>query len=177
MLPSRKTNFFNLLCACGHQMCQQPVACECVPFSCLWLWLCHSQLKRSSHSYMSLPSKTTSVFSHFKLPCQSEKLKVSSRVINLVPKNTHQTFQCSMLSAAPASWDFCVAHGRMYDIKRRINWKHHINREKAIGSTLNISYFVGWNTVFTAFGCNLSRDAFHKFLCSAHHHCLCSWSC
>ena len=67
-----------------------------------------------------------------KSPCQSEKLKASSWVINLVKKNTHQTFweEClqknvcalydqrrvpSMLSAASASWDFSVTHGGMYN--------------------------------------------------------------
>ena len=40
----------------------------------------------SSLSYVS--GKATSVFNHFKLPCQSKKLKTSSWVINFV-KKTH----------------------------------------------------------------------------------------
>ena len=48
-----------------------------------------------------------------------------------------------MWSAVPASWDFSVAHGRMYDVEQHVNWKCHINKGKAIGSTLKISHFVG----------------------------------
>ena len=71
-----------------------------VSFLSLWCWLCHSQLAFTSwpgslwfnsHSWASLPGETTSVFSHFKSPCQSGKLKVSSWVINLV-----QAMTCSI---------------------------------------------------------------------------------
>ena len=51
-----------------------------------------------------------------------------------------------MLTAAPASWDFSVAHGGMYDIERCVNWKCDINKGKAIGSTLKISHFMGCET-------------------------------
>jgi len=37
-------------------------------------------------------------------------------------------------------WDFFVAHGGMYDVKQCINLKRHINKGKAIGSTLKISH-------------------------------------
>ena len=50
---------------------------------------CSIQL--NSLSYASRPGETTSIFSHFKSPCQSEKLKVSSWVINLV-----QAMTCSI---------------------------------------------------------------------------------
>ena len=69
----------------------------------------------------------------------------------------------SMWSAAPASWDVSVAHGGMY-IKQHMYLKHHISEWKVVGSMLKISHFYGlWDGVFTAFGCNLSRDAFHNF--------------
>ena len=41
----------------------------------------------------------------------------------------------SMLSAVSAS----SVLGRMYDVKQRVNLKRHINKGKAIGSTLKIS--------------------------------------
>ena len=47
-----------------------------------------------------------------------------------------------MLNAVPASWDFSVCHGGMYDVEWRVNWKRHINKGKAIGSTLKILYFM-----------------------------------
>ena len=40
----------------------------------------------NSRSFASLPGETTSIFNHFKLPCWSKKLKVSSWVINLIQK-------------------------------------------------------------------------------------------
>ena len=50
--------------------------------------LTNHSVRFNSCSYASLPGKTTSIFNHFKLPCQSEKLKASPRVVNLVQK-TH----------------------------------------------------------------------------------------
>ena len=46
----------------------------------------------NSCSYVSLPGETTSVFRHFKSPCWSEKLKASSRVMNLVQKKCTPKF-------------------------------------------------------------------------------------
>ena len=84
--------------SCGHQIRQQPVVR--VPF-CVWDVGCATANRRSrfnqltnhsirfnSCSYASLPGKTTSVFSHFKSPCRSEKPKASSRVMNLAKKCT-----------------------------------------------------------------------------------------
>ena len=83
---------------CGHQIRQQPVVC--VPF-CVWDVGCatanrHSRFNQltnrsiwfSSCSYASLPGETTSIFSHFKSPCWSEKPKASSRGMNLKKKRT-----------------------------------------------------------------------------------------
>ena len=117
-------------------------------------------IRFSSRSYASLHGKTTSIFNHFKSPCWSEKLKASSWVINLVQKKAHQnfkeeyyteTFLCVVRSVRSArhvkcstcffsSWDFSVARGGMYDIKQRVNLKCHINKGRAIGSTLKISH-------------------------------------
>ena len=116
--------------SCGHQIRQHPVVR--VPF-CVWCVGCatanwHSRFNQltnrsvrfSFRFYASLPGETTSIFNHFKSPCQSEKLKTSSRVMNLA-KKTHtkisgksiiQNSFCalydqrrapSMWSAAPAS--------------------------------------------------------------------------
>ena len=74
-------------------------SCACA-FLCPRCWLRHSQshscfnqlTNRSvwfnSRSYASLPGETTSVFSHFKSPCRSEKPKASSWVMNLKKKRT-----------------------------------------------------------------------------------------
>ena len=129
------------------------------------VWACFNQLTNhsvwfNSCSYASLPGEMTSVFSHFKSPCWSEKLKASSRVMNLVKKTAHQNFQeehytetflCVVRSTWSAkhvkcsacffsSWDSSVAHGGMYNVKQCVNSKHHINKRKAIGSTLKISH-------------------------------------
>ena len=98
--PSEKQFIFifNPMRLCGHQICQQLVVH--VPF-CVWDVGCATANRRSrfnqltnhsvrfnSRSYASLPGETTSVFNHFKSPCRSEKLKASSRVMNL-KKKTH----------------------------------------------------------------------------------------
>ena len=92
--PLSPRNFFfyifNLLCACGHQMHQQPVAS--VPFLCMWCWLCHigirilnqltnCSVRFSSRYYASLPGETTSV-----LVISNGHTEASSRVINLIKK-------------------------------------------------------------------------------------------
>ena len=41
----------------------------------------------------------------------------------------------SIVCTAPASWDFSVAHGGMYNIEQCVNSNCHINKGKAIGST------------------------------------------
>ena len=46
-----------------------------------------------------------------------------------------------------SSWDFSVAHGGMYDVEQRVNLKHHINKGKAMGSTLKISRFMGFEAL------------------------------
>ena len=123
--------------------------------------LTYHSVRFISHSYASLPGETTSVFNHFKSPCWSEKLKASFRVMNLVNnKNALQNFReeyytekflCVVRSTRSAkhvkrsacffsSWDFSVTHGGMYDIEQRVNSKRHINKGKAIGSTLKISH-------------------------------------
>ena len=119
--------------------------------NCLFLILC---VWFSSHSYASLPGETTSVFNHCKLPCRSEKLKASFRVMNLVKKKKHQNFQeecytemflCIVRSTQStmhvkcsacffSSWDY----GGMYDVEQRINSKRHINKGKVIGRMLKI---------------------------------------
>ena len=112
---------------------------------------CSVQL--NSLSYASRPGETTSVFSHFNSPCQSEKLKASSWVINLV-KKTHQTFweEClqknvcalydqrrvpSMLSAASTSWDFSVTHGGMYSSEWRVSWKFWLIDDRLYSAILH----------------------------------------
>ena len=141
--PKKQFYFiFDLVCACGHQMCQQQAAR--VPFFVSLVLvvpqpvgvhvlnqLTNCSVWFNSRSYASLPGEMTHVFNHFKSPCQSEKQKTSSQVINLVKKHTpnfpgriylqksfcalySQRRAPSMLSAAPASWDFSVAHGGIY---------------------------------------------------------------
>ena len=107
--PSEKHFFkiFNPMRVCGHQIRQQPVAH--VPFWCLMCWLCHSQsafafnqltnrnVRFSSRSYASLHGKTTSIFNHFKSPCQNEKLKASVWVMNLLKKTHTKIFGKSII--------------------------------------------------------------------------------
>ena len=73
----------------------------------------------SSRSYASLPD-ATSVFSHFKSPCRSEKLKTSSWVINLVKNHTpkfpgrvlyrNSSVHCSCtINSAPSMWSTAPA--------------------------------------------------------------------
>lgn len=80
-------------------MRQQPVACEPFfvsgvlvvpqPVSIYILnWLTSWSIQFNSRSYVSLPGEMTSVFSHFKSRCWSEKLKVSSRVSKSCQENT-----------------------------------------------------------------------------------------
>ena len=57
-----------------------------------------------------------------------------------------------MLSGAPASWDLSVACDRVYNVELCINWKHHINKGKAIGTTLKISRFMGCETLSSHLG-------------------------
>jgi len=154
--------FFYPVHLCGYQIRQQPVVR--VPF-CVWDVGCATAYRRShfnqltnrsvwfnSRSYASLPGETTSVFSHFKSPCRSEKPKASSRVMNLKKMHTKisgksmiQNSFCalydqhrvpSMWSAAPAS----SVLGGMYDVEQRVNLKRHIKKGKAIGNTLKISH-------------------------------------
>ena len=167
--PSEKQKLFifDLMRSCGHQIRQQPVVR--VPF-CVWGVGCATANRRSrfnrltnhsvqfnSHFYASLPGKMTSVFNHFKSPCRSEKLKASSRVMNL-DKKTHTKIsgksiiqnsfcalsdQCrapSMWSAAPASSVLGTFLSPMAECTTSNNSKHHINKGKAIGSMLKISH-------------------------------------
>ena len=78
--------------------------------------------------------------------CQNKTLTELSGKINVQKSFCALYDQCrapSMLSAAPASWDFSVAHGGMYNIKRQVNSNCHMNKGKVIGSTLNISQVMG----------------------------------
>ena len=119
--PSEKQKLFifDPMHACGHQIRQQPVVH--VPF-CVWDVGCTTANQRSrfnqltnhsvrfnSRSYASLPGETTSVFSHFKSPCQSEKPKASSRVMNLARKTYTKISGKSMIQNR-----FCV----LYDQRR-----------------------------------------------------------
>ena len=148
-LPPKNSNcLFLILCMrAGSNVPATGCACAFFISVVLVVWqpdgvrvlnqLISRSLRFSSHSYASLLGETTSVFSCFKSPCQSKMLKASSRVINLF----------FFLTYIELFWEeymyFSVAHDRMYDVEWRVNWKHHINKWKAIGSTLNISHFMG----------------------------------
>ena len=104
---------FSILCACGCQLHQQPVAS--VPFLCMWCWLCHIDVRIlnqlttcsvqfSSRYYVSLPGETTSV-----LVISNGHTEASSRVINLIKKAhtklcsknmSTETFQCIVRPAS-----------------------------------------------------------------------------
>ena len=78
--------------------------------------------------------------------CQNKTLTELYGKINIRKSFCALYDQCrvpSMLSAVPASWDFSVAHGGMYNIKRQVNSNCHMNKGKVIGSTLNISQVMG----------------------------------
>ena len=125
---------------------------------CILSQLTNCSVLVNSCSYVSLLGETTSIFNYFESPCQSEKLKASSWVINLSGKNTStETFLCIvrstqsvpsmlLLSAASASWDIFVAPGRIYNVAWRLSWKWHITKGKAIGSALKIFHFMGCET-------------------------------
>ena len=93
-LPWKKKRFiFDLVHACGHQMCQQKAAR--VPFFVSVVLvvpqpvgvrvlnqLTNCSVRFNSCSFASLPGEMTHVFNHFKSLCWSEKQKTSSRVIS-----------------------------------------------------------------------------------------------
>ena len=55
----------------------------------------------------------------------------------------------------------------MHAVEWGINWKHHIKQRKSSRKHTEEFPFYGlWYAVFTAFGCNLRGDAFHRFLCN-----------
>ena len=97
--PSEKQKLciFDPMCACGHQIRQQPVTHVpfCVsevlvvpyPISVFiltsWPILAFSSVPALMHHFLM-----QLVFSHFKLPCRSEKLKAISWVINLFKNHT-----------------------------------------------------------------------------------------
>ena len=112
----------------------------------------------SSRSYASLLGKTTSVFSHFKnRHAEVRSWKRAPGWWKKKKRNAHQEkcyteqFLCVIVQSTQSakhvkcstcfsSWDFSVAHGRMYDVEQCIDSKRHINKGKAIGSTLKISH-------------------------------------
>ena len=57
-----------------------------------------------------------------------------------IVRSTQSTKHVKCSACFFSSWDFSVAHGRMYDVDPRVNLKRHINKGKAIGSTLKISH-------------------------------------
>ena len=115
--------------------------------------LTNRSVRFNSRSYTSLSGETTSVFNHFKSPCWSEKPLASSWVMNLAKKPPTKIWRKSMIEnslcalydqrRAPSMWSSAPAYSAlvgMYDVKQRVNLKRHINKGKAIGSTLKISH-------------------------------------
>ena len=102
---------------------------------CVLIQLTNCSVRFNFHSYASLPGKTTSVFSHFKLPCYA-KVKAESELPGdkSCQKNAHQTFReeymyrkvsvhC-MISTSTQSMVECTTSND------GVNWKHHINKGK-----------------------------------------------
>ena len=77
---------------------------------------------------------------------------------NVRCQTTHQ-LECTMSNNA-STWSVTSTKEKRLEVR----WRFPIN------------FYGLWDAVITAFGCNSSGDAFHKFLCSAQHHCLCSRS-
>ena len=191
-------------CACGHQMCQKLAVC--VPFVSVVLVVpqpigvrvLNQLISRSfwfnSCSFVSLPGETTH-FQSFQIAMPKWKLKVSSWVINLVKtlhtklsgKNVFAVmFPCTVWSTQSTKHVKCSAcFLGLFCLPWRNVWRwmtcqleaSHQQRESDWKYTKDFVFYGLWDAVFTAFGCNLSRDAFHKFLCSAQHCSLCSQSC
>ena len=78
-------------------------------------------------------SATKNTLQNFREECYTEKFLC-------VVRSTQSAKHGKWSSCFFSSWDFSVAHGGMYDIKQRVNLKCHINKGKAIGSTLKISH-------------------------------------
>ena len=178
-LPVPKNNNKNCLFSttCVHQMCQQLVAH--VPF--LWCWLCLTSWWDDF------------CFQSFQIVLP--KLKASSQVVNLVKKrhtkisgkNIHtEKFPCivqSMQSIRHVKSSVCFLGlfcRPLQNVWCQMTYQLKVlhQQSKSNGKYAEDFPFYGlWDTVFAAFGCNLSRDAFHKILCSAQHHSLCNQSC
>ena len=127
-------------------------------------------------------------FSHFKLPCPSKKLKVSSLVINFVKKTrtklsrkniSTEKFLCivwSMQSTQRVKCSacflglFCHPWWNVWRQMMRQLEAAHQQRTSSRKYTENFPFYGLWDTIFIAFGLNLSGDAFHKFHCSVQHH-------
>ena len=77
-----------------------------------------------------------------------------------------------------SSWDFLSSMAECTTLNIASTWSVTSTKEKwyEVRWRFPINFYGLWDAVFTAFGCNLSGDTFHKFLCSAQHCCLSSQS-